>query len=49
MMTPAQVNTLDPILSTKDALPATHNDEVVVDDVDLLQRMYMMTALARMK
>ena len=49
MMMPAQVNTLDPILSTKDALPTTHNNEVVVDDLTLLQRMYMMTVLARMK
>ena len=48
-MMPAQVSTLDPILSTNDALPATHDDEVVVDDVTLLQRMYAMTALARMK
>ena len=33
MMTPAQVSALDPILGTADALPATHNDDVVVDDV----------------
>ena len=49
MTTPAQVSALDPILGTEDALPATHDDEVVVDDVDLLQRMYTMIALARMK
>ena len=49
MMAPAQVSALDPILGTEDALPATHDDEVVVDDVTLLQRMYAMTALARMK
>ena len=49
MMTPAKVSALDPILGTADALPATHGDEVVVDDLTLLQRMYAMTAPARMK
>ena len=36
MMMPAQVSALDPILGTTDALPATHNDEVVADNVTLL-------------
>ena len=49
MMTPAQVSALDPILGTEDALPATHDDEVVVGDATLLHRMYAMTARARMK
>ena len=36
-MAPAQVSALDPILGTEDALPATHDDEVVVGDLILLQ------------
>ena len=36
MMTPAQVSALDLILGIADALPATHDDEVVVDDVIML-------------
>ena len=36
MMTPAQTSALDPILGTADALPATQDDEVAVDDVIVL-------------
>ena len=48
-MTPAQVSALKAVLGTGEALVAPQDDEVVVDDVTLLQRMYTMTALARTK
>ena len=35
-MTPAPVSALNAVLGTADALPATQDDEVVVDDVTLL-------------
>ena len=35
-MTPAPVSALNAVLGTEDALPATQDDEVVVDDVTLL-------------